>query len=101
MKPALHPLQGLFSANTGPRRALEAGPPSAPWHWWWQHSLPASPAACLGQGLEAWLALVTLVPHHSRLAAAPAIAVTLWAKGTCRETGERGWHGHLPTHTTL
>lgn len=40
------------------------------------------PTACLCEGVVARLAAVTLVPHHSWLTGAPAIAVTLSAQGT-------------------
>lgn len=47
--------------------------------------------------MEAWLAAVTLVPHHARFAAALAIAVTLSAEGACGDSRDR----HLSTHTWL
>lgn len=42
----------------------------------------AWPASCLGEGMEPRLATVTLVTHHSRLTAAPAVTVTLRAERT-------------------
>lgn len=48
------------------------------------------PTACLCEGVVARLAAVTLVPHHSWLTGAPAIAVTLSAQGT--------WNGDIHPH---
>lgn len=42
------------------------------------------PAPSLREGVEAWLAAVTFLTHHTGLAAAAAIAVTLCGKGACR-----------------
>lgn len=47
------------------------------------------PAASFGEGVEPWLAAVTLVPHHSGFAAALAVAVTLCAEGACGDSRDR------------
>lgn len=61
-----------------------------------QHLLPTPPAPSLREGLKARLALVALLAHHTRFAAAPAVAVALWAEGTCGKRGRRGLDRHLP-----
>lgn len=60
-----------------------------------QHLLPIPPAPGLREVREARLALVTLLAHHARFAAAPAMTITLWAKGTCRKRGRKGLDRHL------
>lgn len=51
------------------------------------------PAPGFGEGVEAWLAAVTLLAHHAGFAAALAVAVALGAEGACGDRGDR----HLKT----
>lgn len=59
---------------------------------WLQSCLPAP---SFREGVETWLAPVTLITHHARFAAALAVAITLCAEGPCRESRDR--HLSRPT----
>lgn len=78
----LTPLSG--SAPLADTAAGEAVPRAASQVTCTLQALPTPLAPGLREGLEARLALVTFLAHHSRFAAALAITVALWAEGTVR-----------------